>query len=151
MEPIRIEDITDRGIGVGRTAEGMTLFVNGGLPGDLVRVEITKQKKRYANARVVEVLEASEERGDRLCEQSLCGGCPYSQLCYDAQLQLKQKHVADALRRIGGLQDPLVRPIAGMEEPLRFRNKAVTSVSTGGIITKKGGIVVPVSSVAVFL
>ena len=74
MITIRIEDITDRGIGVGRTEEGMTVFVSGGLPGDLVRAEITKQKKRYANARAVEILEESGERADRLCSQSLCGG-----------------------------------------------------------------------------
>lgn len=145
MITIRIEDITDRGIGVGRTEEGMTVFVSGGLPGDLVRAEITKQKKRYANARAVEILEESGERADRLCAQSLCGGCPYSKLTYDAQLRIKQKHVYDALSRLGGIEDPLVRPIIGMDEPFRFRNKAVTSVSTGGIITKKGGIVVPVS------
>ena len=147
---VRIEDITDRGMGVGRMEDGMAVFVSGGLPGDLVRCEVTKRKKRFANARTVEVLEASGERTDGFCAQSLsCGGCPYEKISYDAQLRIKRQHVIDALTRPGGVKNPLVHPTVGMEEPFRYRNKAVTSVSTGGIITKKGGIVVPVSEPAV--
>ncbi|MBQ1489980.1 MAG: 23S rRNA (uracil(1939)-C(5))-methyltransferase RlmD [Eubacterium sp.] len=147
---VRIEDITDRGMGVGRMEDGMAVFVSGALPGDLVRCEVVKKKKRFANARTVEVLEESAERTDGFCAQSLsCGGCPYEKITYDAQLRIKRQHVIDALTRLGGVEDPLVRPAVGMEEPYRYRNKAVTSISTGGIITKKGGIVVPVAEPAV--
>ena len=80
----------------------------------------------------------------------MCGGCVYSQLSYEAQLALKEKQVREKLVRLGGLTDPVIMPIIGMggedvnEVPFRYRNKASMPVSTGGLITQKGGIVKPV-------
>ena len=77
-----------------------------------------------------------------MCEySSQCGGCPYSNLSYEAQLALKEKQVRDKLVRLGGILEPEMESIIGMEEPFRYRNKASMPVWTGGIITRKGGIV----------
>lgn len=77
-----------------------------------------------------------------------CGGCPYGGLVYEAQLLIKERQVRETLQRLAGIDDPVVRPIIGMSAednegfgPYRYRNKAQFPVSTGGIITRKGGIV----------
>ena len=138
------------GVGKGAAAtadaRGFAVFVKDTVVGDRVKVELTKVKKHYAFGRVIEVLEASPERIEAFCPyQDRCGGCAYGSLHYDAQLALKEKQVRDKLIRLGGLTDPVIMPILGMEEEsFRYRSKAVMPVSTGGLLTQKGGIVKPV-------
>lgn len=139
---LQINDMTTDGSGVGRSEDGLTVFVKGALPGDTVQAEIFRVKKRYALARLLSIDEPSEDRTEGFCSlDSRCGGCPMGRLTYDAQLRLKERHVRDALTRIAGLRDPLIRPALEAESPWRYRNKASMAVSTGGIITRKGGIV----------
>lgn len=71
---------------------------------------------------------------------NLCGGCTYGNLSYEGQLIVKEKHVRDKLTRIGEIEDPTVREIVSAERVDRYRNKATMPISTGGIITRKGGI-----------
>ncbi|MGN0712814.1 MAG: class I SAM-dependent RNA methyltransferase, partial [Anaerovoracaceae bacterium] len=142
---LKIEDMSAEGQGIGK-ADGFTVFVKDAVVGDVVKAELTKVKKHYGFGRLTEIKEPSESRMEPLCPySSQCGGCTYSSLDYDAQLALKEKQVTDKLTRLGGLENPVIRPIIGMEdEPFRYRNKASMPVSTGGLITKKGGIVTPV-------
>lgn len=139
-----IEDMSQEGKGIGK-ADGFAVFVDGAVVGDKVRVQLQKVKKRYGFGKLLEILEKSPDRIEGFCEQQgECGGCPYGQLSYDAQLALKEKQVRDKLERLGGITDPVVYPIMAMDEPFRYRNKASMPVSTGGLITLKGGIVQPV-------
>lgn len=140
---IEIIDISDQGQGIGR-AEGMAIFVQGAVIGDVVKVQLTKVKKNYAFARLLEIVNPSEHRIEPLCQEGFingCGGCALARLDYEGQLQLKTKQVRDKLIRLGGLENPVVQDIIGMEEPFYYRNKAQFPISTGGIITRKGGIV----------
>ena len=151
---LKIEDMSNEGQGIGRT-EGVVVFVPGTVPGDLVSAQITKVKKNYCFSRLVEVEEPSADRipededtfpCDGLSQG--CGGCPLGALKYEAQLELKERQIKDKIVRLGKVRDPFVRPIIGMEPDdnegmgeYRYRNKAQFPVSTGGIITRKGGIV----------
>lgn len=147
---VKIEDMSQEGQGIGR-ADGLVVFVPGAVVGDVVSAELTKVKKSYAFSRLVEILEPSEARDESFdCpfHEKGCGGCPYGGIAYEAQLALKERQVYEKLQRLGGLEDPVVRPIIGMEAsdnegmgPFRYRNKASFPVSTGGIITRKGGVV----------
>lgn len=148
---VRIEDMSGEGQGIGKTAGGFVVFVPGAVAGDVVRAELTKVKKSYGFARLLDVLEESPDRTDEFdCEffENGCGGCQFGRLRYGAQLALKESQVRSRLERIACLQDPVIRPIIGMDDedndgsgPYRHRNKAQFPVSTGGIITRKGGIV----------
>lgn len=110
--------------------------------GDVVTAELAKVKKNYAFGRLISIDEPSADRIEAFCPYfGTCGGCAYGELSYEAQLALKEKQVRDKLTRLGGLSAPLVRPIIGMDEPFRYRNKASMPIWTGGIITRKGGIV----------
>lgn len=148
---VRIEDMSGEGQGIGKTADGFVVFVPGAVAGDVVRAELTKVKKSYGFARLMDVLEESPDRTDEFdCEyfENGCGGCQLGKLRYGAQLALKEQQVRSRLERIACLKEPVIRPIIGMNDedndgsgPYRYRNKAQFPVSTGGIITRKGGIV----------
>lgn len=149
---MEIIDISDQGQGIGR-AQGMAVFVQDAVIGDIVKVQLTKVKKNYAFAKLIEIIEPSEHRIEPLCSDGFakgCGGCTLARLDYEGQLELKAKQVRDKLIRLGGLEEPVVRDIVGMDEsPFYYRNKAQFPVSTGGIITRKGGIVENLGEAAV--
>ncbi|MBQ5727574.1 MAG: TRAM domain-containing protein, partial [Mailhella sp.] len=106
---------------VGRTDEGMTVFVQGGVPGQRVNVRLTAVKKRLGEAELAEVIaRAPEERPAPCPHADVCGGCPWQSLPYSGQLTWKSRIVEDALRRIGRLDLPegTMRPalFVGTEE-----------------------------------
>ena len=128
---IWIEDMSEDGAGIGK-ADGYPLFVKDAVVGDHARVKVIKDKKRYAYAKLVEVLEPSPDRVKPLCPVAgPCGGCQLQALSYDAQLAFKHRKVKEHLRRIGGFavaeeeggEGVFVRPVMGMDMPWCYRNK----------------------------
>lgn len=113
---------------VGRSPEGMTVFVRGGLPGERVLVRLSHVKKRMAEAELVRVVKpSSEERPAPCVHAEKCGGCPWQRLPGDQQLAWKTRIVQDALRRLGRLELPegVLRPTIGVgdEAEWGYRNK----------------------------
>jgi 23S rRNA (uracil1939-C5)-methyltransferase len=121
---VEIESLAFGGRGVAR-ADGLVVFVAGGLPGDLVRAEVTKTKKRFAEARAVEILRPGEERVADSCvhDGEPCPGAPWQGLSYERQLAEKSAQVEEALRRIGGLDGFELEEIEPAIERWRYRNK----------------------------
>ncbi len=121
---VEIDSLAFGGRGVARS-EGLVVFVAGALPGDRVRVEITKAKKRFAEARTVELLQPSAERiADRCIHAGEpCPGAPWQGLAYERQLTHKSEQVDEALRRIGGLDGFELEQIEPALEQWRYRNK----------------------------
>lgn len=141
---LTIEDMSNEGQGIGK-ADGFAVFVKNTVVGDVVKAELTKVKKNYGFGKVIELVEASPARQEAFCPYyKQCGGCIYQEMKYDEQIALKRKQVVDKLIRLGGVEEPKVAETIGMEEPFYYRNKASMPVSTGGLITKKGGVVEPV-------
>lgn len=125
---VTITDMGMQGEGIGKV-EGYTLFVKDAIVGDTVQARITKPKKNYAYARCEKVLVPSPFRVLPACAQSRrCGGCQLMAMSYEKQLALKQEKVKNNLMRLGGFApeflDCIMEPIAGMEVPYRYRNKA---------------------------
>ncbi len=121
---IYIQGIADRGKGVGRTEEGMAVFVDGAVPGDVVDVFVQKKKGGFAEGRVEAIVTPSPDRIEAFCEHfSICGGCKWQNLDYQSQLQHKQQVVDDALRRIGKIEIGEFLPILGAPETVFYRNK----------------------------
>jgi 23S rRNA (uracil1939-C5)-methyltransferase len=120
---LRIDSLAYGGNGVART-NGFVVFVRRGLPGDRVRARVTKVKRNHAEALAVEVLEAGAPRVDPPCKHyPECGGCRFQDLAYEAQVEAKERQVADALRRIGGLEAAPLEPILPAVEVFHYRNK----------------------------
>ena len=139
---IKIEDIGVNGEGIGKV-EGYTLFVKDAIIGDTVEAVITKPKKNYGYAKMLNIIAPSECRVAAKCSVARqCGGCQIQELSYDAQLDFKAKKVYGNLTRIGGFSteelDRVMEPICGMEEPFFYRNKAQFPIGTdkdGKIVT----------------
>jgi 23S rRNA (uracil1939-C5)-methyltransferase len=120
---LKIESLAYGGNGVARL-NGFVLFVKRGLPGDTVRARVTRVKRNHAEALAVEVLEAGAPRVDAPCEHyPECGGCRFQDLDYEAQIAAKADQVADALRRIGRVEDPPLEPIIPAASVFHYRNK----------------------------
>jgi len=119
-----VESLAFGGRGVARL-EGQVAFVAGALPGDRVRAEITKAKRRFVEARAVELLRPSEERVAASCvhDGEPCPGAPWQGLPYERQLEEKSKQVDEALRRIGDLDGFELEAIEPALERWRYRNK----------------------------
>ena len=122
---VDIVDIGQGGVGIGKY-EGFTVFVDGGLIQDKIKVKITKSKKNYAVGDMIEIIEKSPFRVARKCSESLrqCGGCQIQELDYQKQLDIKTNEVKQVISRIGKLDDVVIHDTLGMEHPFRYRNKA---------------------------
>ncbi len=123
---LRIESLAFGGAGVARL-DGYVVFVQGAVPGDLVRAVVGKSKRSYAEARTLEVLEPSADRVEPVARHP---GAPWQVLPYERQLQVKHEQVDEALRRIGKLDGYVLEPIVPALEPWRYRNKLEYSFGT---------------------
>lgn len=121
---LNITAISSEGSGIGKSEEGIAVFVPHTAVGDEILCKVLKAKKTHAFGKVEEILTPSEDRIAPLCSVSrLCGGCVYSHITYEAELCAKEKRVRDALTRIGGIETK-VNPIVGSEHSEAYRNKA---------------------------
>lgn len=142
MVKVTIEDIGVNGEGIGKV-DGYTLFIKDAVIGDVVEAKVTKAKKNYGYARLVNIADESEFRVTPRCDVARqCGGCQIQAISYARQLEYKNEKVRNNLIRLGGvpqeLLDEVMEPVCGMEEPYRYRNKAQFPVGTdreGNIIT----------------
>lgn len=129
VENAPIVDISSEGKSVAKV-DGMVIFADGGVPGDVADVMITRKKNNYAEGHVVELKTKSPNRTVPKCEHfGYCGGCKWQHMNYDTQLQFKHKTVSDALTRIGHLDISTMKPIYGNKENYFYRNKLEFSFS----------------------
>jgi 23S rRNA (uracil1939-C5)-methyltransferase len=120
---LQIDSLAYGGRGVARHGE-LVVFVARALPGDRVRARVTAFKRRYAEARSVELLEAGPGRVAAPCAHfGTCGGCAWQDLEYELQLRHKAAQVGDALTRLGGFADVEVEPIEPAVAQYGYRNK----------------------------
>jgi 23S rRNA (uracil1939-C5)-methyltransferase len=129
---VEIDSLAFGGRGLAR-AGGFVVFVSGALPGDRALVEVTKGKKRFAEARTVELLRPGAERLPDRCTHGRqpCPGAPWQGLPYERQLAHKQEQVDEALRRLGGLDGFELEETVGATEQWRYRNKLEYSFGRG--------------------
>ncbi|MGL4854519.1 MAG: class I SAM-dependent RNA methyltransferase [Lentisphaeria bacterium] len=123
---LSIEDIAFGGNGVARTSDGMAVFVPYSAPGDELRVEITKVKKRFAEAKIIEIIKPSQFRvspkTEKYQELSIS---QYEHICYEKQLEIKEKQLIDQVTRIGHLSLDNAEKLQIVPSPLQYnyRNK----------------------------
>ncbi|WP_043934311.1 23S rRNA (uracil(1939)-C(5))-methyltransferase RlmD [Bacillus sp. EB01] len=125
---VRFEDLTHDGAGVAKV-DGFPVFVAGALPGETANVRIIKTQKSYAIGKLIELREKSPYRVEILPgDEHKYGGCQLEHMSYEGQLKYKENQVRQVLRRIGKLEDVVVHPVLGMNEPWHYRNKAQVPV-----------------------
>ena len=115
--------------------EGKVIFIEGAVPGDIADVFIIKNKKDWAEGKVVKIKEQSKERVEPFCKHfGICGGCKWQMLPYEKQLEYKEQEVRDVLKRIGKI-DTSVLPIIGSEKTIHYRNKIEFTFSNKKYLT----------------
>ena len=139
---VTIESLDLDGRGVARR-DGKVVFVEGGLPGEAVEVELTRSKERFDQARVVRIERESALRVVPKCPHfglhaGACGGCAIQHLESRAQVALKQRVLEDALWHLGRVRpEMMLRPIAGPSWQYRHRARL-----TSRYVAKKGGALI---------
>lgn len=94
------------GAGVTRLDDGRVVFVQGAVQGDEVRLNLTRQKRRFVHAEVAEVVHSSPKRRIATCRHirnGQCGGCDWAHIDHSAQLTFKEQIVREQLERLGGI------------------------------------------------
>jgi len=108
---VELDRVATGGTGLGVGPDGRVVFVTGGLPGEVVRAEVTAEHRRRIEASVTEVVRAAPARIPVACEQVAqgCGGCDWQHVEADAQGELRRDIVADCLRRLAHVKEPDIR------------------------------------------
>ena len=131
---LEITDVAFGGKAVGRLEDGRVCFVRDALPGERVAVRVVRETKRFVEADLERVVEMSPRRVEPPCPYfGTCGGCSYQHASYDYQVELKTKQVRDALRRLGGIEDPLVYEGVPSPLPFGYRNRITIHRRAGRI------------------
>jgi len=123
LEALHVTDAASEGKGVARFEE-MVVFIEAAIPGDVVDVQLTHQKKNYAEGRIVRILQPSANRVQPFCLHfGTCGGCKWQHLDYPAQAEAKAHQLTEALKRIGKLELPPAHPVLAAPSDRFYRNR----------------------------
>ena len=130
---LKIEDVAFGGKGVGRE-NGKAVFVPFTIDGEMISAQITREKKQFAEAEVVDLQERSPHRVNPECPYfGRCGGCSYQHIDYEHQLAIKWRQVRDVLQRIGKFKDIPMRPIIPSPISYAYRNRITVHAQDGVI------------------
>jgi 23S rRNA (uracil1939-C5)-methyltransferase len=130
---LQIHDIAFGGKGVARE-HGKAVFVPFTIDSELVSGRITREKKQFAEAEVIDVKERSPHRVEPQCPYfGRCGGCAYQHINYAHQLETKSRQVRDLLRRIGKMKEAPMRAIIPSPADYAYRNRITVHAEDGVI------------------
>ena len=128
--------------------DGKVIFIEGAVPGDVVDVFVSTNKKDYGEGKATHIHEYSKERTVPFCMHfGTCGGCKWQMLPYPKQLEYKQQEVAQNFRRIGKLELPEMMPIEGCNNTIHYRNKLEFTFSNKRYLTTDEIRTVPLGAV----
>lgn len=123
IEGVEITDIAAEGKAIAKI-DDMVVFIPYVVPGDVMDLQLTRKKNKYAEGKPIRFISYSPNRTEAFCEHfGTCGGCKWQILPYSEQLKYKQKQVVDNLTRIGKIELPKIDPILGSEKTEFYRNK----------------------------
>ncbi len=130
LENVTIEAVAAEGKALTHV-DGMVVFVDFAVPGDVVDIKVYKKKKNYMEGFILRMVKPSEQRLEPFCEHfGVCGGCRWQPLPYSMQLEAKRQQVEDQLVRIGHLDVPEIRPTLPSLRTQYYRNKLEFSASS---------------------
>jgi 23S rRNA (uracil1939-C5)-methyltransferase len=123
LSHVLVEDYAAEGRSLARV-DGKVIFIDNAIPGDIVDVKLSKNKKDWAEGFITAWHQYSPDRVEPFCSHfGVCGGCRWQMLPYAKQLQYKQQQVVDNLERIGKIALPPISAILGADQDTKYRNK----------------------------
>lgn len=137
FEAIPVERAGAKGKAIAKAPDGRVIFLSNAVPGDVVDVQTTKQRKSFYEGIATRVITPSPRRTTPECRHfGVCGGCKWQNMGYEHQLYFKEKEVVDNLTRIGQLELPEVSPILAAPDTYFYRNKMEFSFSDSRWLTE---------------
>jgi 23S rRNA (uracil1939-C5)-methyltransferase len=120
---LQVDKLAFGGKGLSRV-DGFVVFLDRAVPGQRVKARITRKKRNYAEARVIETLSQPPGYKPPVCEHfGVCGGCFWQDISYEEQLFWKKAHIAECLEHIGGAGPIEIEPVVASPEAFHYRNK----------------------------
>lgn len=127
-QTVTIERMAYGSDAIGHLADGRTVFVSGGAPGDIAAIEIVEDKGSFARAAIASI---DEPAPCRVPPQSpvdfICGTAPWQHIAYDFQLAFKRANVIGALIHTAHFDperaESLVASCVGSRRQWNYRNK----------------------------
>jgi 23S rRNA (uracil1939-C5)-methyltransferase len=120
---VLVENYAAEGKSVARV-DGKVIFIENAVPGDIVDLQLSKNKKDWAEGHITAFRRYSPDRVEPFCHHfGVCGGCRWQMLPYPLQLRYKQQQVEEVLQRIGKITLPAISPIIGAPATTQYRNK----------------------------
>ena len=130
LEEVMVENYAAEGKSLARR-DGKVVFIENVVPGDVVDIRLSKNKKDWAEGYPIQFRAYSKERVEPFCQHfGVCGGCQWQMLPYKKQLEYKQQQVFDNLSRIGKVDLPPFFPIIGAGDDRFYRNNLEHTIST---------------------
>jgi 23S rRNA (uracil1939-C5)-methyltransferase len=118
---LRLESIESGGDALGRL-NGKPVFIEGGAPDETVLCRLTEDRKTWARAQLLEIIEPSPVRIDSMCEfYGKCGGCNLQHIDYETQLSVKTGILKNAFLKIAGIQPPEPEVFSSLQWEYRNR------------------------------
>lgn len=119
---VEIIDNGFQGEGIAKIDE-FTVFVPNAIKGEKVKIKILKVNSSHAFAKIIEIIESSEDRIDADCSTyPRCGGCAIRHASYEKTLEMKKQAVKTTLKKSLG-RDIEISEVLKMDEPFYYRNK----------------------------
>jgi 23S rRNA (uracil1939-C5)-methyltransferase len=120
--------------------DGKAVFLPDALPGERVLARIVDDRRSWARAELVEVLQGSDDRVEAPCPvYGECGGCQWQHVAYTAQLAAKRQILESQLEHLGGLEAPPVRDTVAPGPPFGYRNRMTFRVAGGQKVMHRRG------------
>lgn len=124
---LEITDLSYEAMGVAHY-EGLTIFVNNALPGEIVKAKILKVKRKFAFAKIEKIIKESPDRVKvKLNQWVQTGLASLAHIKYDKQLEFKRNQVVNLLHKADLDQIKVDQTLPSPEET-GYRNKAQVPV-----------------------
>ncbi|MBB5204143.1 23S rRNA (uracil1939-C5)-methyltransferase [Inhella inkyongensis] len=142
-EWLRVESLDLEAQGVARRADGKVVFIEGALPGEVVRAQVGRSKNNWEQGVITQLRRESPQRVKPGCPHfglhgGACGGCKMQHFHPNAQIAVKQRVLEDNLKHLAKVSpERVLRPIEGV--PWGYRRRARLSVR---YVAKKGAVLV---------
>jgi 23S rRNA (uracil1939-C5)-methyltransferase len=132
---LTLTDMAHGGLTLGRDRGGRAVFVPFAIPGETVRVRVPDDRRGFARAELLEVIQPSPDRVAPRCRHfGVCGNCHFQHMAYEAQLRAKEAAIRDQLTRVGGVKNSPLRPIIPAPEAYGYRvETALYPAEEGGL------------------
>lgn len=119
---VTIKKLVYEGAGLAKI-DNFTIFVEGAVPEDVLKIKIVSLNKNFAKAIILEIIAPSQHRIKPKCSMAnICGGCQWQHIDYSEQIKQKRSIVQETIKKIAQ-EDVEVKPV--IESPVlwNFRHK----------------------------